>query len=131
MGPKDRIFKQEYAQELFKIAENDLVSAKTLAKNISVRRETVLMMVQQSVEKSLKSVLCRVAKPIPQTHDLQVLIERLGPDSVPPFSEELGDLTPFATMRRYEEGRFEILDEDLDLAFEAANKVLLWAKNLL
>lgn len=128
MGPKDRIFKKEYAQELFKIAENDLVSAKTLAQNASVRRETVLMMVQQSVEKSLKSVLCAVAKPIPQTHDLQVLIERLGAQSRPPFSDELGDLTPFATIRRYEEGRFEILDEDLVAAFEAAQKVLDWAK---
>lgn len=129
MGPKNRVFKKEYSKELIHIAENDLISARTLASNNEVRRETVLMMVQQCIEKTLKAVLCALGLPLPQTHDLLVIIDRLGTENAPPMSDALDDLTPFATIRRYEEGRFEILDSDLETAFDVAENVLKWARH--
>ncbi len=102
---RTEFLKKEYSKELIHIAENDLISTKTLASNSEVRRETVLMMVQECIEKTLKAVLCALEFPLPQTHDLLVIIDRLGTENEPPMSDALDDLTPFATIRRYEEGR--------------------------
>lgn len=46
MGPNEKLFKKEYAKELFKIAENDLITSKALLQAPSVRRETILFHVE-------------------------------------------------------------------------------------
>ena len=110
------------------IAENDLQAGYVLWGDLLVRRETVLLMVQQSLEKSLKSVLCAIGKPIPVTYERYLLVERLSPAHVPPYAFELDDLTPYASIRRYEEGKFKVTEEDIRLAFEMAKQVIEWCE---
>lgn len=131
MSPKDRIYKREYASELLRVAQNDLLAAKALRQHQEIRGETVLLMVQQAIEKGLKSVLCQLGKSVPMTHDLYGIVERLGKDHVPPFSEQLEELTPYATIRRYEEGRFEITEEDTSNSLLIADAVLSWCEEQL
>ena len=128
MSPKDRIYKKEYAKELLSVAINDLLAARALSGHKEVRGETVLLMVQQAIEKALKSVLCHNEKSIPMTHDLYGIVQRLGENNVPPYSEDLEELTPYATIRRYEEGRFEITYDDIKNSLTIADAILKWCK---
>lgn len=128
MSTKDRIYKKEYAKELFRIGHNDLVAARALAQHAEVRGETVLMMAQQAIEKGLKSVLCYQEKSIPMTHDLYGIVQRLGSDHEPPYTEQLEELTPYATIRRYEEGRFEITAEDIANALTITEAIIKWCE---
>jgi HEPN domain-containing protein len=128
MGPNEKLFKKEYAKELFKIAENDLVTAKVLSKSSEVRGETILFHIEQAVEKSLKAMLCYSNKPVPLTHDLYAIIQRFEPGQLPPGGYALHDLTPFATIRRYEEGNFVIDATDISAALKAAEDVLSWVR---
>ena len=120
---KDRLFHKEYAPELLRIAENDLLAARTLATNPEVRRESVFFMVQQSVEKSLKALLCHYGKSIPMIHDIELLADRLG-NLAPREAAELADLSDFAAVRRYEEGKFILTDEEFTEAVAAADRVV-------
>jgi len=127
MSPQDKKFKKDYAASLLKIAQNDLVAAKALRKDPEVRLETVLFHLEQSVEKSLKAVLISLGKPVPLVHDLYVIVQRFEGSDLPPFGYELNALTPFGTIRRYEDGNDLIEKEDVDSAFKAAEACLAWA----
>jgi HEPN domain-containing protein len=129
---KDKIFKKEFAGELFAIAQNDLQAAITLNSDPLVRKETALLMIQQCIEKCFKAILCSVEVAIPQTHDLSLLLDRISAAqiSIPTYiaNTDFDELTPFATLRRYEEGRFEILDSDVQGAVQLATSVVDWTK---
>lgn len=131
MSPKDRIYKKEYAKELLSVAENDILAAIALSQHSEVRGETVLLMVQQGIEKGLKSVLCYSGLPIPMTHDLYGIVQRLGTNYHPPYADQLEELTPYATIRRYEEGRFEITVEDIKHSVAMAESILKWCKQVI
>lgn len=129
---KDKIFKKEFAVELFAIAQNDLQAAITLNSDPLVKKETALLMIQQCVEKCLKALLCHVEAAIPQTPDLSLLIDRISSAkiAIPAHiaNTDFDALTPFATLRRYEEGRFEILDRDVQDAIHLAKSVVNWTQ---
>jgi HEPN domain-containing protein len=131
VGPNERIFKPEYAEELLGIAHSDLVTAKALINAKGVRPENTLFHVEQAIEKALKAVLCSKSLPIPLTHDLNLLIDRLAPIALPPGGYALNDLTPFATIRRYEEGKFLITGDDINNSVSCADAVLAWASRIL
>ena len=128
MSPKDRIYKKGYAKELHSVAHNDYLAARALSQHPEVRGETVLFMVQQAIEKGLKSVLGHLGRSIPMTRNLYGLVQRLGDENQPPYSEELEELTPYATIRRYEEGRFEITNEDIQNSLTIAESILDWCQ---
>lgn len=128
MGPNERIFKKEYAQELFRIAENDLLTSRSLKENPEVRKETVLFHVEQAVEKALKAVLCHRGLPLPMSHDLFAVVQRFPAADAPPNANSLYDLTPFASIRRYEEGKAILTEEDVAAAIQSATECLQWAK---
>lgn len=128
MGPNEKIFKKDYSKELLLIAENDLIASKLLSQSKEVRKETVLFHIEQVVEKSLKAVLCYKGRPIPFTHDLYSLIQRFDSTEMPPGGYSLHDLTPFATIKRYEEGNYIIDENDVVNALSAAENVLKWAR---
>jgi len=128
MNSNTKLFKKEYALELFRIAENDLETGKVLATATKVRRETVLFNLEQAVEKSLKAVLCHYEKPIPFTHDIYAILLLFDQNNLPPGGYALHDLTPFASIRRYEEGKFIITVDDIQNALNLVEKVLNWAK---
>ena len=123
--------KKEYAHELFKIAENDWLTAEVLSKNLNIRKETTLFNVEQSVEKSLKAVLCYLQIPIPFTHDIYAIMQKFDENDLPPGGYSLHDLTPFASIRRYEEGKYILTDEEVSQALRAAKLVLDWTRKKL
>jgi HEPN domain-containing protein len=129
---KDKLFKKEFARELFAIAQNDLQAAMTLNSDPLVRKETALLMIQQCVEKCFKALLCNVEAAIPQTHDLSLLMDRISAAKIDIPSHianaDYDELTPFATLRRYEEGHFEILENDVQGAVQLASSVVDWTK---
>lgn len=73
-------FKKEVANKLLKIANDDLYAARILSSASQYRPETVLYHVQQSIEKSLKSVIVWNEQAVPLTHDIGVLMNELGED---------------------------------------------------
>lgn len=86
-------------------------------------------MAQQSVQKALKSVFCSPEKPIPLVHDIGFLVGQLSTfNETPPKGILLADLTPYASLRRYQEGSVELTDDDLAGAINMAEEVLSWAK---
>ena len=122
----ERTFKKEYASELLKIAESDLNTARVLANtNHRVRPENILFHVGQAVEKALKSVLCHCEQPVPLTHDLLVIVTKI--DGKPPGGESLGDLTPYATIRRYEEGIYLPTQVEIQNSLSLAQEVIDFA----
>ncbi len=127
---KDKIFKKQFAFELFRIAQNDLQAAKTLNSDVLVRKETAMLMIQQCIEKSLKALLCNVEAGIPQTHDLSLIIDRIHSTSIciPTIvaNTDFEELTPFATLHRYEDGNYEISEEDMQGAIELATIIIDW-----
>lgn len=128
MGPKERIFNFEYGQELLSIAHGDYESAKELYLGTKGRKENIIYIAQQAIEKAIKAVLVHKKLPVPHTHDILVLLTKLQPSEYPPGGINLSDLTPFATIRRYENGVYELTKEEIDTALKAAKDVLGWAK---
>jgi HEPN domain-containing protein len=123
----DRVYNPQYAKELIEIAEQDLESARVLASSEKGRQENTLFLVQQVVEKCLKAIICHKRQAVPFSHDVEALVVRLSDESVP-HAEAIAELTPYATIRRYEEGRFTITKEDKQAALSVAAEVLNWAK---
>jgi HEPN domain-containing protein len=130
MSPNERLFKKEYAPELLRIAQNDFLSGQALAQVRQVRKETVLFHFEQAVEKALKSVLCHLGEPIPLTHDIYALVQKFDASQLPPGGYGLHDLTPFATIRRYEEGNDILDDKDVQAANSITQQVLDWAQKM-
>lgn len=124
----ERIYPKTYSLELLRIAEGDLESAKSL-QHATGRKENIVYMAQQSVEKSLKAVLCFNERSIPFIHDIGALVGLLTAiDETPPGGFDLADLTPFASIRRYQEGSAELDKDDIAGAIQMAVDVLKWAK---
>ncbi len=127
---KSRKFKKEYAIELLSIAEQDLETAKALLPSKIRRKENILFHIEQAIEKALKATLCKLEIPVPMVHELSLLIDRLPEGVEPPSPEDLVDLTQFATIRRYEEGKASFSDEEVKAAYRLAEQVLAWARKL-
>lgn len=128
MSPKKqhRKFKKEYAKELIRIAEGDLDSARILASGNPKRPENIFYMAEQCIEKCLKAVICAHDAPVPLTHSLAALLERLKDYCTVPFDQDLEELTEFATTRRYEEGKVVLEKEERDRVLLVALQVLDW-----
>lgn len=130
MGPKGKLFQKEYAFELLEIAEGDLDSARGLASIKKGRLENICYMAQQSVEKSLKAVLCYLGQVVILSHDIDAILSHIPESQHPPHAHQLGALTEYSMIRRYEKG-YEILTEhDIALALTMAESTLAWAKSL-
>jgi hypothetical protein len=81
---KKQLFPKEYAKELLQIAKGDLDSAIGLSKVNTGRPENIVILAQQSVEKSIKSVLVHLQIAFPLVHDLGILVALLPDDNMPP-----------------------------------------------
>ena len=129
---KNTLFRPEYATSLLRIAEGDLATAWALIESNSPGRiENVLYMIQQSVEKTLKSVLVKKQIAFPLVHDLGILIALLPESNYPPGGFEWTALNPYASIRRYEEGSLPITREEVLASYNAAILVIDWAKKLI
>ena len=126
---KNILFRMEYANHLVRIAEGDLETALALIQSPKPGRlENILYMIQQSVEKSLKSVLTKKQISFPLVHDLGILIALLPTKDYPPGGFDWTALNPYASIRRYEEGELPISTDEISAAYDAAVLVISWAK---
>lgn len=114
-----------------RIAKGDLASANVLSKSNKGRIENSIYLTQQAIEKALKAVLCFKTQQIIHTHDLDVLLQVLPPDELPPESHRVGALTQYATIRRYEEGFEELFPDDLAMIMDLGERVLNWAESII
>ena len=125
-----RLFKKEYSFELLKIAKGDLESAVSLStvKNVG-RPENIVFLTQQSVEKALKATLNFLEIPFPLVHDLGILVALIPDEKMPPGQFHLNELTPYASVRRYEESISELTSDEVNAALDAASAVIKWAES--
>lgn len=130
MNFRGKLYAPEYAKELIEIAEGDLKSAKGLFKIREGRLENICYLAQQSVEKCLKAILCHNSREIVFTHDIDVLISLLPKSASPPHKDDLGELTEYSMVRRYEKGYAILTDKEIELALQVAKDVVEWAKAL-
>jgi HEPN domain-containing protein len=136
MSPRnqERLFPVVYSQELLRIAQADHDSAVYLLGGVNaehgVRPENAAYLFQQAIEKALKAVLCACGHPVPLVHDLGVLIARIPDNLEREFGYELGGLDEYATVRRYEEGRYTLQPDELSEMQRLSNHVLNWASGI-
>lgn len=132
MTPLQKKFTRAYAKELLRIAEADLATAKVLIDHPGGRPENTLFLIQQTIEKCLKAVLCHSDLPVPLSHDLAALLGMV-PESagVPSDQKAILSLTEFASIRRYEEGKYEYSAGEMKSAYLSASVVVEWAKQII
>ena len=128
---EERLFKQEYALELLKIAEGDLESARGLNESKRGRPENICFLAQQCIEKALKAVLCWNQIPFPLVHDAGILVAKMPNGVVPPAGYHLAILTKFATVKRYEEGSLALTAQEIAAVLQIATDVFDWAKKII
>jgi HEPN domain-containing protein len=130
VNQKNILFKKEYAEQLLQIAIGDLQTAKALIESDNPgRKENILYMIQQSVEKMLKTVLIKKQISFPLVHDLGILIALLPVKDYPPGGFDWTAMNPYASIRRYEVGQIPIGDDEIESAYLAAEQVREWAKS--
>jgi HEPN domain-containing protein len=84
-------------------AKQDVALVREVFDSNTIAPEILLFHLQQAVEKLIKSLLTYHSVKFPKTHDLEDLIE-LAEDNhieLPPFMENLAELTPYAIETRY------------------------------
>ncbi len=129
---KKILFSPDYAVTLIKIAEGDLTTAQALIQSPNPGRlENILYMIQQAIEKTLKSVLINKQIPFPLVHDLGILIALLPSNEYPPGGFEWTALNPYASIRRYEEGHLPITLDEIKGSYLSATQVIDWAKKII
>lgn len=128
---QEKLFHPDYAKELLHIAEGDYNSSLSIARDPNARRENAFFMIQQSIEKAIKAVLVKKQVPVPLVHDLGALLAKLPSDSQPPYGYELNELNQYASIRRYEEGHFDLTLEEFEIVKQKTIEMLKWAKDII
>lgn len=128
---RNQKFKKEYSFKLFKIAKDDLYAAKFLSTAPACRPETVVYHIQQCVEKCIKSVLIYLGKPIVLTHDIDALITGLPEEIAAVLPQGSGELSQYATIRRYLDGDELIEEKDIKETLILGEFYISWAENIL
>jgi HEPN domain-containing protein len=121
---------REYAELLLQKARDELGAAQTLISTEDYAAHVVGFLLQQTVEKALKSVLAAREIEIPHTHDLEELVELLVTDEVPLRQAlvEVDWLTPWGVTFRYDDPSVPL---DPDKGLEAATAAIGLAEEIL
>lgn len=132
MTPKkqEKIFPLLYSVELLRIAQGDLQSAEILASGNPDRKENIIYLAQQSLEKALKAVLCALGLAVPLIHDIGALIAKIPSDITPPFGYELARLTEYAAIRQYIEGPEALETDEIQATLLAVSQAVAWCASL-
>jgi len=131
---QERLFRKDYAVELLRIAAEDLRTAEFLLEGLEskrIRGENFFFTLQQCVEKALKAVLVHRGIPVPLVHDLGILLAKIPRESEPPFGYEIGSLSEFAAVRRYEEGALEWGLDEAEEARDLGRIAIDWARGII
>ena len=126
MSPEHR----EYAELLLQKAREELGAAQTLIATQDYAAHVVGFLLQQAVEKALKSVLAAREIEIPHTHDLGELLGLLADMelSVPPALAVADWLTPWGVTFRYDDPSTSL---DPENGLEAAAAAIGLAEQIL
>ncbi len=125
------LFKASYAPQLLTIAKGDLSSAMALRKTGEGRPENVCYLAQQAIVKAIRSVLVTKQIPFPLIQNAAVLVAKMPSRISPPHGYDLGVLTQYATIRRYEEAETDLTEQDLEASIRAAQDVIKWADSII
>jgi len=95
----------EHAQLLLRKSAQDIAALGRLLPDASIEDEMIGFHAQQAVEKALKAWLAALGIDYPKIHNLDALMGILDASghTLPEHLAGLGDLTPFATVLRYED----------------------------
>lgn len=124
---QERKFNPKYAFELIRIAEGDFNTAIAISKSKDSRLENAFFMAQQAIEKALKAVLVALNLPIPMVHDLGILLAKVPTHLNPPYGYELNELNQYATIRRYEEGQYELTIDEFEEVIKKCREMMDWS----
>jgi len=118
----------DLAKRFATLADQDIKAFEVLLVNPEVADSQVGFHAQQAVEKCLKSVLAVHEIEFRKTHDLDELINLLELNSLelPPFVDQLDDLTPYAVAFRYD--LFETLELDRERVLILVQSVRAWCE---
>ena len=125
---------REHALSLLARARDDLYVVRRLGAYADAPVRVLGFHAQQVAEKTIKAVLSGAGVPYPRTHNLDMLLSLLQARGLgtPPVGADLGLLTPFAVMLRYED--FPSDDQPLcgpGELFGLAEQMLAWAAHVL
>jgi len=99
-GPKDWLY----------FAESDFIAAKAIINSDDIRIGPILYLVQQSVEKSLKTYLIYKKHPLKKTHDLVELVKfcALSDPEFMTLIDAANELSPCVSKVRYPDSCFDM-----------------------
>ena len=123
-----------YAKEWIKFAERDYAIALHLSKTFHpLPTENICYSCQQSVEKSLKTILAYNEVDIPKIHDIIALDDLCQNHKGKTLLDAkiAGIITRFATKFRYLDNVFDLTKEDAELGLKYAKIVLDQVKEIL
>lgn len=84
---------------------------------------------QQAAEKAIEAVLVALQLPIPRSHNLKTLLERLPPSvDVPDDVEDAVILSDYAVATRYPSEFEPVTEDEYRDAIENAQRVVAWAE---
>jgi HEPN domain-containing protein len=125
---------RELAALLLEKARGDRAALTRLLPHAEVPVWTLGFHAQQAVEKSIKAVLAANSVLYPPSHDIERLLQLLTDAKLPlpPDSDKLPGLTPFAAALRYEDdlGVEQNVPLDRDWALRCASATIAWAESV-
>jgi len=118
----------DLARSYLRLADRDIKALDLLIHSEKIDDETVGFHAQQAVEKCLKAVLAFSSISFRKTHDLQELMDLLLDQgkSLPPNTEQLDMLTPYAVLMRYD--FVELKGFDRRSSYDLVMSVRNWAE---
>lgn len=120
-------------QQWLRLAESDLALGKLGRESPDILPEQVCFHAQQAIEKAIKGLMVHLHIRFPPVHDLEQLLEilRQAKMSLPEWSDELLEVTPYAVQTRYPGDWEEISLAERDKAIELAGMTLSWVRSKL
>jgi HEPN domain-containing protein len=122
---------REYAELLLQKSRDELGAARTLIATDDWAPHVVGFLLQQTVEKALKSTLAARETEIPHTHNLGELTKLLPAAtdiSMPAALDDVDWLTPWGVTFRYDDPSFSL---DIDAGLAAATAAIALAEETL
>ncbi len=116
------------ADILLALARQDVLAFRKLAGDMEIGDALLGFHAQQAVEKSLKAVLAHAGIVFRRTHDIAELLDLLADSGlrVPPHSDLLDELNPYAVEMRY--GLVQPSGLDRTATLSILDAVLEWAQ---
>lgn len=124
----------EHAKALLRRACDDLYIVQRLMEDPQAPAWVLGFHAQQAAEKALKAALSSVGRQYPRTHNLDMLSALIQAEGLepPPCAADLGVLTPFGVVLRYEDAPSEechgVASTQL---LHLAEEVISWARQLI